>query len=78
MSTHPGYKGNAGRTRAITAVDGSLELAETLTDIRIHEGYGSTREFVLRTIEFRYPELKYLIDQECRPKQGRPRSRRTD
>lgn len=66
------YKGNNGLTRALPPVDGSLELADIIADIVLNEGYPSKREFMLRTIEFRYPELKDLIDIECQPKRGRP------
>jgi hypothetical protein len=59
------------KTRAVV-IDTSIETAQTLTQMQLYEGYRTMKEFVLRTMEFRYPELKSMVDHELRPRQGRP------
>lgn len=59
-----------GRVRAIV-IETLPDYADALYNLMLYEGYRNMREFVLRTLQYRYQELQELTDYELRPKVGR-------
>lgn len=59
-----------GKVRAIV-IETLPDYADALYQLMLYEGYRNMREFVLRTLQYRYQELQELTDYELRPKVGR-------